>query len=71
MPVEELTEVYFEKVGSFYSPPFSDWIENNDVTSEEFLDDPKAILPHFMVSGHPLSIKLLEEEKISKSLLGE
>jgi hypothetical protein len=44
-------------------------IQNNDVSLGNFIKKPKDIMPHFLVVGHPLSIKLLEENKIASELL--
>lgn len=46
------------------------FLEYNDVTQDELIKNPRSIMPHFLVPGHPLSHKLLEEEKIGKSLVG-
>ena len=51
-------------------------MDNNNAYStkvknlDELIKNPRSIMPHFLVPGHPLSHKLLEEEKIGKSLVG-
>lgn len=46
-------------------------INNNDVPVHDFVATPSAIMPHFLVPGHPLSARLLEEEKMGRYLLHE
>ena len=45
------------------------FLENNDVSKEELINNPRSIMPHFLVQGHPLSHRLLEEGKLAKDLL--
>ena len=44
------------------------FLENNDIKPEDFIEDPKSIMPHFLVPDHPLSKRLLEEDKLTKQL---
>ena len=44
------------------------FLEHNDIKPEDFIEDPKSIMPHFLVPDHPLSKRLLEEEKLMKQL---
>lgn len=46
-------------------------LANNDISTSELVKNPKSILPHFLVPGHPLSARLLEEEKLGRYILGE
>ena len=44
------------------------FLEHNDIKPEDFIEDPKSIMPHFLVPDHPLSKRLLEEDKLTKQL---
>ena len=44
------------------------FLENNDIKPEDFIENPKSIMPHFLVPDHPLSKRLLEEDKLTKQL---
>ena len=44
------------------------FLEHNDIKPEDFIEDPKSIMPHFLVPDHPLSKRLLEEDKLMKQL---
>jgi hypothetical protein len=68
--ISELREIASENAMAISQHPFSEWIENDQISQDEFLDDPKVIMPHFFVPGHPLSVQLLENGKISSSILG-
>lgn len=41
-------------------------IKNNDISEEDLIAKPSSITPHFLVPGHPLSAKLLEDEKLGR-----
>lgn len=45
------------------SPDVQKTINNNDVSVAELMENPKRIIPHFLVQGHPLSVELLEMGK--------
>ena len=44
-------------------------VSNNDVSEEDLVAEPSKITPHFLVPGHPLSAKLVEEEKMGRFLV--
>ncbi len=67
----DLSEMVSEVSPLLDQPAFQPIIKNNDVTFDELIDDPKIIMPHFLVPGNPLSAKLLEEEKMGKLILNE
>lgn len=49
-------------------PQFEEMISNNDVSASELVENPRLIMPHFLVSGHKLSVTLMEEEKFANSI---
>lgn len=51
------------------APKSQELITNNDISIDELAENPKAIIPHFMVPGHKLSAKLMEDEKLANLLL--
>lgn len=53
------------------TPGIKKMIENNDVTVEALINNADSIMPHFLVPGHPLSVELLEKEKMGKYILGK
>ncbi len=56
----------------FFSSPFQiKLISESDVSLDAFCANPREILPHFMVPGHPLSVKLMEQDKLNNSFLGK
>ncbi len=50
-------------------PQFEEMISNNDVSAGELAENPRLIMPHFLVPGHKLSVTLMENEKIANSIL--
>jgi hypothetical protein len=63
-----LEEVIDEMVQFLNMPDIARLVENNDVSIEKLVKEVNSIKPHFMVNNHPLSIKLLEEEKLANSI---
>ena len=61
----------YELTPLFENPGIKKMIENNDVTVETLINDVNSIMPHFLVPGHPLSVELLEKEKMGKYILGK
>jgi len=66
-----LKEVVAELTSVLERPNIKKLIENNDVTIEALINDVNSIMPHFLVPGHPLSVELLEKEKMGKYILGK
>lgn len=66
----DLNELAAEISPLLEEPDIQRLVQNNDVAFEALVASASSVMPHFMVPGHPLSVKLLEEEKIAKSLLG-
>ena len=67
----DLKEVVGELSPILREPAFEEMVQQNDVSVERLIDDAKSIMPHFLVPGHPLSVKLMEDDKIGKYILGE
>ncbi len=63
----DLQEVATDLAPLLGHPTVSQMVANNDITLIEFVDQPDSILPHFMVLGHPLSSRLLEEDKLANA----
>lgn len=66
-----IDEVIRELEPIIYQSQIQQLLQHNDVSVDEFVHDPKVIMPHFLVPGHPLSSRLLEEEKLARFILGE
>lgn len=60
----DINEVVGELAAVLNNPSMKKQIINNDVSIAMLTKDPKIITPHFMVPGHALSVKLLEEGKL-------
>lgn len=54
-----------------HAPQFEEVIINNDVSAEELAENPRSIMPHFLVPGHKLSVTLMENEKIANLILSK
>jgi hypothetical protein len=65
----DMQEVLCELQPLLDAPQVQEWITNNDVTADELAENPRLIMPHFLVPEHKLSVKLMEDEKIANSIL--
>ncbi len=63
-----LNEVIKDLKPLIEQPEMQKIISNNDVSIQNLIKDPKQITPHFLVSGHPLSVTLLELDKLKYQL---
>jgi len=64
----DMQEVLCELQPLLEAPQVQEWIANNDVSASELAENPRLIMPHFLVSGHKLSVTLMEDEKFANSI---
>ncbi|MCP1674406.1 hypothetical protein J2T57_001508 [Natronocella acetinitrilica] len=76
-PVRELWDALLSDTSALaatplpLTPELQEIVDQADVSHQALIARPRAILPHFMVPGHPLSAELLERDKLARQMLGE